>query len=195
MGRLMEKAGDKAHQRNIDIATYPVDESRIVVEGRLVDRRLKDYYLVTGEKNGAGEIHHMVVRILVEGLNMTIEDVEVDLVTVPREECGEVRESLALVKGVRIIHGFSEQVRNLLGGVKSCTHLVTLLLAMGPAALQGLWSYKSQKPINLSSPDIDQVRIERLMKTLVNTCHVWRSDGPAFKKLTEYIDGLRGGKN
>jgi hypothetical protein len=193
MSGLMDMAGDKAHERTITIATYPAREGRAVVEGRLVDRRLKDNYLLTGEKRPAGEIHHMIVRLLVDTAGLTIEDVEVEMVTVPRDECEQVRNSLDAIKGEKIAKGFTNRMKSLLGGTKSCTHLVALLIAMGPAALQGVFSSRAQKPIDLPAMLADHSRVKFFMKTMLNTCYVWREDGPELKKLLELIVGMRKG--
>lgn len=193
MSRLMHMAGDKAHQRTITISTYPAGPEKVIVEGSLVDRRLNDYYLMTGEKRPAGEIHHMAVRLLVETAGFSIEDVEVDLVAVPRDECAEVRDTLDIIKGEKIARGFSGRMKELLGGVKSCTHLLTLLVAMGPAALQGIFSSRAQKPMDMAAMMADPSRTGFFMKTLLNTCRVWREDGPAFKRLSETIEKMTGG--
>ncbi len=187
MSRLMRMAEEKAHERTITVATYPAGADRVVVEGMLVDRRLKDYYLVTGEKRPAGDIHHMIVRLLVETAGLVIEDVEVELVSVPRDECPEIKDTLEVIKGERITKGFSNRMKSLLGGTKSCTHLMTLVIAMGPAALQGVFSSRAQKPMEIASFMADPDRVKFFMKTLINSCHVWREDGPAMKKLRETI--------
>ena len=189
MDRVMK---DKAHERTITVATYPAGEGRVVVEGRLVDRRMSDYYLVTGEKKPAGDIHNMVIRLLVNTADMKIEDVEVDLDAVPRRECSEVRDSLSAIKGERIVRGYSDRMKKLLGGAKSCTHLVALLIAMGPAALQGIFSSRAQKPMDIASMVSDPVRVKFFMDTLVNTCHVWREDGPELKRLRDFIGSVGG---
>jgi len=196
MSGMMDKAGDKARERTITIATYPADQNRVVVEGMLVDRRLKDNYLLTGEKRPAGEIHHMVVRLLIDAVTITIIDVEVEMVAIPRDECAQVRNSLDVIKGEKIAKGFTNKMKSLLGGTKSCTHLVALLVAMGPAALQGIFSSRAQKPMDLPAMLSDHSRVKFFMKTMLNTCYVWREDGPALKKLLELVgDARKGGKN
>lgn len=190
MSTFMQMAEEKAHERTITIATYPAGPERVIVEGSLVDRRLNDYYLMTGEKRPAGVIHHMLVRLLVETMGFSIEDVEVDLVAVPREECAEVRHTLDCIKGEKIARGFSGRMKTLLGGVKSCTHLMTLLIAMGPAALQGIFSSRARKPTDMTAMIADPSRVSFFLKTLLNTCRVWREDGPAMKRLRETIDAF-----
>lgn len=192
MSRLMQLAADKAHERTITMATYPAGPDRVVVEGRLVDRRLKDYYLVTGEKRSAGDIHHMVVRLLVETTGFIIQDVEVELVAVPRDECAVVGSSLGVIKGEKITKGFSNRMKSLLGGTKGCSHLMTLVIAMGPAALQGIFSSRAQKPMDLHAMLADPKRTDFFMKTLLNTCTVWREDGPAIARLRKTIKAMRG---
>ncbi|MBN2158497.1 MAG: DUF2889 domain-containing protein [Spirochaetes bacterium] len=191
MSGMMDMIGDKAHERSITISTYPAEGDTVVVEGRLVDRRMKDYHLVTGEKRPAGEIHHMVVRLLVNLDGMVIDDVEVDLVAIPREECEAVRGSLDVIKGEPIAKGYSNRMKVLMGGTKGCTHLLSLLIAMGPAALQGIFSSRAQKPMDVKSLIADHARVKFFMKTLINTCYVWREDGPSLKKLRDFIDDLR----
>jgi hypothetical protein len=192
MSRLMQMAAEKAHDRTITISTCPAGEGHAIVEGRLVDRRLRDYFLVTGEKRPAGEIHHMVIRLLVRTDTLVIEDVEVDLVAVPRAECNMVRDSLSVIKGERIVRGYSDRMKELLGGVKSCTHLVALLIAMGPAALQGIFSSRAQKPMDVTSMVADPVRMKFFMDTLVNTCYVWREGGPELEKMREFAAKIGG---
>ncbi|MCU0848905.1 MAG: DUF2889 domain-containing protein [Spirochaetes bacterium] len=192
MSRFLKSAGEKAHERSIRISTCPVDDSYMVVEGELIDDRIKDYYLVTGEKRPSGKIHHMVVRLLIRINDMLIDDVEVEMLSVPRDECSETLNSLDIIKGLRITRGFSSEIRSLLGGTKGCTHLVTLLTSMAPAALQGLWAYKSQKPVDSSvaSYSDDRDRIEKMSGVLINSCYVWREDGPACRRLRDAIEKL-----
>jgi len=60
--------------------------------------------------------------------------------TVPRPECLKTCESLQPIKGMQIASGFTARVKDLVGGVKGCAHLVALLTAMAPAAVRGAWS-------------------------------------------------------
>lgn len=184
MGDLKSLRKEKIHTRGIEIATYAVDDDTIVVEGSLVDNRLVDYYyLSTGEKKKPGVIHHMIIRLLVGGPALTIREVEVEMPGIPREECRETENTLAPVAGMMIAGGFTAKVKSLVGGKKGCAHLVNLLLAMAPAAVQGFWVLKVRKPVS-----VDAFRNEeKLAQYLVNTCRVWREDGPLLEKLKKDI--------
>lgn len=181
MQSVREMKEKKLHARNIEVNTYDYDGQRIMVEGFLKDERFQESRLVTGEKFPSGVIHHMSVRMLVNCTNLMIEDINVELISVPRGICHETRECLAPVKGLIITKGFTSKVKKIAGGNKGCTHLVELLLTMAPAAIQGFAAYQAQKPTG-----VDQDHLNMMAMYLVDTCHAWREDGPlinSFKKL------------
>ncbi len=178
MQSIGQSKGKKLHTRNIEVSTYDYDGQRIIVEGSLKDNRFQESYLVTGEKSPSGVIHHMSIRLLVNCSNLVIEDINVDLISVPREVCRETIECLAPIKGLIITRGFTSKVKKIAGGSKGCTHLVELLLAMAQAAIQGFAAYQAQKPSGL---DKDQFNLMSMY--LVNTCHAWREDGPLINSF------------
>jgi len=172
--------GKKLHTRTIEVTTYDYDGQRIIIEGLLRDDRFQDSYMITGETFPQGVIHHMVVRLLVNCSNLSIEDVDVDLLSVPREVCRETIDCLAPVKGLTVTKGFTAKVKKMAGGAKGCTHLVELIQAMAPAVFQGYGAHQSQKPSNFDSD-----RAQMVLQFLCNTCRTWREDGPfveLFKK-------------
>jgi len=168
----------KIHTRQIDIATYAGDAQSIVVEGTLHDERLMDSYRPTGQKVPPGTIHHMVIRMQVGPPGLVIQDIDVEMPTAPRKECQGARDSLRPVIGLPIVAGFTVRVKALVGGAKGCAHLVALLNAMAPAAVQGAWSAMSRKP---TDPKLLPAAIERIK----NTCMLWRTDGPLMKEYEE----------
>lgn len=163
----------KIHSRKIEVSTHEYDDERIIVEGSLKDDRFQDTHAVTGETFPSGVIHHMAIRLLVNCSTLVIEDIEAQLISVPREACRETLDCLDCIKGLAITRGFTSKVKKLAGGNKGCTHLLELLLAMAPAAVQGYAAHRSQKQTGF---DPDQARF--IMKYLVNTCRAWREDGP-----------------
>ena len=172
--------GEKLHTRNIKVTTYDYEGQRIIVEGVLKDDRFQDSQMVTGETFPGGVIHHMVIRLLVNCSNLLIEDVDVELISVPRSVCRETIDCLARIKGLTITKGFTLKIKNIAGGNKGCTHLVELLQAMAPAVFQGFAAHQAQKKKSFNS---DQAKL--ILRFLVNTCHAWREGGPfveMFKK-------------
>ena len=109
--------------------------------------------------------------------NLSIEDIHVDMPRVPHEECDQTAESLQKLKGMRIVPGFTSKVKRLLGGKQGCLHLTTLVLAMAPAILQGFWAFRNRNP---GSRKISSKLMENY---LIDTCWVWRKDGPLAEQL------------
>jgi Protein of unknown function (DUF2889) len=180
MQSIWKSKGEKLHSRKIEVTTYDYDEQRMIVEGSLKDDRFQESHAITGEKFPSGVIHHMAIRLLVNCSTLLIEDIDVDLISIPRKACRETIGCLAPIKGLTITKGFTAKVKKLAGGKRGCTHLVELILAMAPAAIQGYATYQSRKQA-VFDPD----RAKMILQFLVNTCHAWREDGPfveMFKK-------------
>ncbi len=169
-----QATNQKIHTRQIDIATYRGNTpDAFIVEGILKDERLLDTFGPAGKFYPAGTIHHMIVRITVKALTLVIEDIEVEMPTIPHQMCIDTLKCLDPVKGLAIVSGFTSSVKKLVGGVKGCVHLLALLTAMAPAAFQGVFSAIGK--------DLDPSHTAEKMK---DTCRVWREDGPLMEQLT-----------
>jgi hypothetical protein len=183
MQSIWKSKGKKLHTRKIEVTTYDYDGQKIIVEGRLKDDRFQDSYLITGEKFPRGAIHHMTIRLLVNCSNLLIEDVDVDMISVPREVCRETNDCLTQIKGLTITKGFTLKVKKIAGGNKGCTHLVELIQTMAPAVFQGYAAYQAQKPASLDS---DHAKMT--LQFLANTCHAWREDGPFVERFKKKLN-------
>jgi hypothetical protein len=171
--------GKKYHTRTIEVNTYEYDEQSLVVEGCLTDHRLQEYHLATGEKRSPGRLHQMIIHMLVNKTTLEIEDLHVEMPTVPREECLETINSLDAVKGLRITRGFTSRVKALVGSGKGCNHLVALLTSMGSSTIQGYAAYRMQESPRFTSD---------MINLLEDTCWTWRKEGSLMnfiKKLKE----------
>jgi hypothetical protein len=173
MQSIWKSKGKKLRTRNIEVTTYDYDGQRIIIEGLLKDDRFQESHAITGETFPRGVIHHMAIRLLVNCSNLLIEEVDVDLISVPREACRETIDCLASIKGLNITKGFTLKIKKIAGGAKGCTHLVELLQVMAPAVIQGYAAHQSQEPA-----PFDSERAKVILYFLTNTCRVWREDGP-----------------
>ena len=177
---IMEKAlGDKIHTRQISLATYPAENNSIIVEGALKDERSVGIYIATGEKKPPGTIHHMIIRLLIGHPGLTIQDVEVEMVTYPRDECIDTMESMQRLKGLQIQSGFTVKVKGLIGGNKGCAHLTSLVTSMAHEVVQGYYTFVAQS----SSGSKSKKHKKGFSSFITDTCHVWRKDGPVIKRL------------
>ncbi|BBO75912.1 hypothetical protein DSCW_33290 [Desulfosarcina widdelii] len=167
----------KIHNRRINTAIYEGQSDTIIVEGTLKDERFCDSHMVTGEIRPPFTVHHMIVRMELQLPDLTILDIEVEMPSVPHESCREIRECLEPLKGLCIAAGFIARVRKRIDRKQACTHLLTLVTAMAPAAFQGAWSARIRQPV-------DPETYAGMLSKLKNTCWAWREDGPLVEKLT-----------
>ena len=164
------------HTREISIRTSDLGNHKILVEGSLIDHR---YRLRPGEiPEESALVHHMVIQLRVKGPGMLIEQAEATMPYHPREECPEVLPWIRKLEGLEIAPGYSMKVKKVIGGVKGCAHLTSLVIAMGESAVQGYWAayVAERRKIGLR---------EQTIRKFINTCHLWKEDGPIVKELRE----------
>jgi hypothetical protein len=71
--------------------------------------------------------------------------IEAEMPVIPHPDCAEIKETVQKIQDLEIKHGFTEAVQRLLGKTEGCLHMMNLVLAMGSAAVQGMWSHMSGK--------------------------------------------------
>jgi len=123
-----------------------------------------------------------VARLVVRGPEMRIEAIEAEMPHHPREACTEVLAWMRRLEAVRITRGFTQKVKQLVGNSKGCAHLTSLIITMGPAAIQGYWAAYGVDRKELTAED-PRVRM------VVNTCYLWREWGPLLSSLRESSQG------
>ncbi len=166
------------HTRDISMKTSDLGDHTILVEGSLIDRRYPPQQNEAPEKFEL--VHHMVVRLKVKGPGMVIEKAEATMPHHPRDDCPEVLPSTRNLEGLEIAPGYSLKVKKVFGGVKGCAHLTSLIIAMGESAVQGYWA------AYVAEARGKGLR-EQTIKKFINTCHLWKEDGPIIKGLRETL--------
>jgi hypothetical protein len=164
------------HNRDISIRTFDLGDHYILVEGSLIDHQHRPRDDEASEESKL--VHHMVIRLKVKGPGMLIEQAEATMPHHPREECPVVIPWISNLEGLRITQGFSMKVKKAIGGTKGCAHLTSLVTAMGPSAVQGYWAAYGVESEKMSLHD-------EAVKNIINTCYLWREDGPFVKDLQE----------
>ena len=164
------------HNREISIRTFDLGNHSILVKGSLIDRQLWPW--PNEVRKQPKIVHYMVIQLKVKGPEMLIEQAEAAMPYHPREECPVVLPSIRNLEGLRITQGFSLKIKKAIGGTKGCAHLTSLLTAMGPSAVQGYWAAYGVEEEKVT------LRIQAV-RNIVNTCYLWREDGPLVKGLRE----------
>jgi hypothetical protein len=165
---------EPVHNREISIRTFDLGDHSILVKGSLIDRQIRPWPNEVRKKPKT--VHDMVIQIKVKGPEMLIEQAEAAMPHHPREECLVVLPWIRNLEGLKITPGFSLKVKKAIGGTKGCAHLMSLITAMGPSAVQGYWAAYGVEEEKVT------LRLQAV-KNIVNTCYLWREDGPLVKDL------------
>lgn len=189
MSRLKDLIQNGAvHRRKIEIQTYPAQEDQIIVEGLLEDKQMVHGYRWDGQPRSPGIVHHICATLLVGDWPLTIMDAEAEMTSVPHDLCPTTLDTVNRLVGLQIVSGYSEKIRDLIGGTQSCAHLVHLLTVMGPAALHGYWTHlcRNPRPFPTSLEEVSN------LNAVINTCRLWREDGPLVQHIKEALQKKRG---
>jgi cytidylate kinase len=174
------------HERDIIIRCFETDEGRLIVEGTLTDERFFPFmFYTTKEYHNPSVVHKMVVSLTLSIPKLEVLSVDVEMPITPMKECAEIISSLQKLKGISIASGFAGTVRKLFGKTEGCLHLNNLILSMGSAAMQGLWSYFSRvREGRVAEPKTDQ-------SLILDSCWLWRKDGPIADRYRELQRGKK----
>ena len=165
------------HTRDISMRTFDLGSRSILVEGRLVDHRYQPKPINVSESE---PVHHMTIQLKVKGPRMVIEQAGAKMPHHPRKECPAVLPWIRNLEGLEIAPGYSMKVKKVIGGTKGCAHLTSLLIAMGKSAVQGYWTAYGMERRKMGLR-------EQTIKKFINTCHLWKEDGPIIKGLRENL--------
>lgn len=172
------------HSRNIELATYPVDDTKVIVHGILKDRRYVKVFDAAGTAREPGTVHHLEVRLLISAAPLVIMEAEAEMITVPIEECRQTLENMEKLVGIPVKSGFSKQVRSLIGGKHGCNHLSQLIVAMGQEVVSG-WLTQKRK----NRPVLPK-NLESLIgkEYIFDSCLMWSKGGPRYNNLLKAIE-------
>ncbi len=167
--------------RSIVCRSFRRDDGLIDIEGRFVDTRPFEYQNEFRGTCAAGSaLHHMQLRLTVDRSRDIVAVVSA-MPNTPYATCPEVNPNFQRLVGLSMARGFKKALRERLGGVDGCTHVLALLDTMAAAAMQAFASsnYAPRRP-----GEPAPVRVFKL-EALVDTCHSYRADGPVIAQLRQ----------
>ncbi len=164
------------HTRTVTCHGYKREDGLWDIEGHMVDT--KPYAFRNEDRGGfinANEpLHGMSVRLTLDE-NFLIHDVEAVTDWSPFKHCPDITRVFKGLIGVSIGYGWNRKLKELMGGVKGCTHLTELL---GPIATTAFQTIMSTRPDYCG--DVDGVIEEK--PPYLDTCHMLREDGEVVMK-------------
>lgn len=162
------------HTRSITCTSYARADGLWDIEGHLTDTKAYDFPNKFRGTIAAGEaIHDMWLRLTVDA-EMTVRDVEAKTDAGPFAVCPAINPAFRTLIGTRVGPGWRRVVRERLGGVRGCTHLVDLLGPIATVCFHSVrWSRRDP-----ATPRTDAAAPP------IGSCHAWASDGEVVR--TEY---------
>ncbi len=167
------------HTRKVSCLGYIREDDLIDIECHLFDTRPIDF--PSRDRGGvikAGEaLHGMSIRITIDQ-EMVIKKAEAVMDFTPYDYCKPVSEVFKKLIGIRIGLGWRGKIREIMGGIKGCTHLTELLESMASTAFQSMVSVTGPAHAGKTSSQAKEFK-EPLF---INTCHTHAVDSPVVRE-------------
>ena len=176
------------HTRDITCKGYLREDGLWDIEGHLHDSKTYPFSNDwRGEVAPGMPVHEMAMRLTVDE-DFRIHAVEAVTDASPYRICPDVLPNFQRLVGQQIGRGWRRKVRELLGGVEGCTHLVELLGPLATVAFQSIRPYQRHRlkqNLEEGASDPTNKRPHQL-----NTCHGWSEKGEVVKRwMPEFYTG------
>ena len=182
---LSESAPRKhLHLRNVECRGYLRDDGLWEVEGHMVDTKTYSFpNRHRGEVEVGEPVHEMWLRLTIDDA-MRIREVEAVTDHGPFGMCPAITDNFKRLEGLTIGPGFRRAVRERVGGVQGCTHLVELVDPIATTAFQTMTARRHSS----ESGGGQEGETER--PRFLGTCHALATDSPMVKEyLPEFYTG------
>lgn len=170
------------HQRRIEIEGYRRADGLWDIEAHMVDTKsyaFENSWRGTIEPGQA--LHDMWLRLTIDD-GFVVRDVAAAIDDHPFPVCPQITGNFKRLIGETIKAGWFNRVRELLGGIEGCTHLVELLGPLGTVAFQTLYSARARALRPAGKADGERKPSTRGRPALIDTCHAWAADGDAVRQ-------------
>ena len=165
---------EEIHTRRLEMTSYRRADGLYDIEGHLTDvkpfpHQFNDEYREPGEP-----VHDLWIRLTVDD-DFTVVDSEAGMARGAYAFCQAVTPNFRNLIGLKIGRGWNKAVRERVGGVKGCTHIVEMLAQIATAAFQALWTEQARRSQQTRFQTEDDKP-----PTVAGSCYSWRLDGPAI---------------
>lgn len=183
------------HTRRVVCQGFFRDDGLWDIEGRITDEKTYEHANEwRGPLKPGDFVHDMSIRLTIDH-KFTIVDAEAVTDRSPYRMCGDIAPAFRKLIGLRIGGGFHRAVRERLGGIHGCTHIVELLGPVATTAFQTVSSKKAQdlnrahreKTGTLPPKDPDAPPRPRRKPYMLDTCHTWASDSEVTRRWVPHF--------
>lgn len=180
------------HTREVTCRGYRRADGLWDIEGHLTD--VKAYAFDTEQRGRilpGDPVHGMWIRLTVDD-GLTVRAVEAVTEKSPYRTCNAVIPNFQRLVGLRIAAGWTRAVKERLGGVQGCTHLVELLGPIATTAFQTVYPLLAREQAEKAGPisgtdsgghsGTKEAMLRSKRPVLLNTCHIFDSNGEVVRR-------------
>lgn len=168
------------HTRQITCRAFRLTNGDFQIEAELGDEKAQAVPFRSRQAVAPGEYMHRMALTLTIGPDDVIRDARAETRTAPWPMCGGTDPGYRALVGLRIGGGFSQKMKEQLGGVRGCTHLTELVAQAANTYMQASWPARIAAQMAI---DPDPRRWpDRAAVGFVDQCHAWRRDGETIRR-------------
>jgi hypothetical protein len=137
---------EEIHLRRVEVRAFRRADGLYDIEARMVDTKSHPFQAPAAQLLPAGErLHDIGVRLVIDE-HLKVHEATGLTEAAPFGDCREAGGALHTLKGLTIGTGWLRAVRERLGGVRGCTHMVELLGPVATTAFQALAPLRFNRP-------------------------------------------------
>ncbi|GMV55131.1 MAG: hypothetical protein AMXMBFR6_09360 [Betaproteobacteria bacterium] len=166
------------HRRSIVTECFGGPDGSMRVVGLLLDDLSLPGSTYAGKHVPAGgNMHTMRVTMDVDS-TLIIRSIRVEMQNTPGEPCVQIEGAYQALVGLSVARGFNRAALERIGSFRGCAHVTTLIQQMAPAVIQGVMTMIGDRPMTQGE-----------LKSIANTCHIFRPEGQIYQDLEARIAG------
>jgi len=158
------------HRRRVYCDAFRREDGLWDIDARMTDT--KSYDIAANEEGNSWETdeayHDMHLRITLDK-QFLIHEVHAAMDSMPFGMCTRITKAFKKLEGTRIGPGWHGKTRELLGGIKGCTHIHDLLKPIATTAVQAIFPLSDEAVRNASAV------------LALNSCHTWSQSSDMVK--------------
>jgi hypothetical protein len=161
------------HRRTIVCRGYERSDGAFDVDSSIEDMKPLGTPLSHNPVGPGDIVHGMSLRITVDA-GLTLTDVVAVTDHAPFKVCGAITPNFRKLIGLRLLKGFTKTVRELVGGIQGCVHIVDLIGIAATVTYQTMGRKRREGALESKGVTVKPA--------LLNTCHAWATDSPVVKR-------------
>ena len=170
------------HTREITCRGFRRADGLWDIEGHLTD--VKSYAFTTeqrGRLEPGDPVHDLWLRLTVDS-QFKVRAIEAVTDRSPFLSCGAITPNYQRLVGLSIGRGWTRAVKERLGGVEGCTHLMEMLGPIATTAFQTIYPILAREKAERAKAE-GREEDKQARPVLLNMCHIFASDGEVVRKF------------